>query len=81
MTVDELLAKLEAVQSRGPEKRQAQCQVHEDGEDLIDFAVSNVWLDWYHQEGLTPRCSDQFQRGLACGEVCREHELLERAAS
>ena len=56
MIVDQLLAKLEAVRSRGPEKRQAQCQVHE---DMIDFAVSNIWLDWYHGQGLTPRCSGQ----------------------
>ena len=54
---------------------------HEDGEDMIDFQVADYWLGFYHQQGLTPRCSDQFQQGLACSEVCGEHELLERAAS
>jgi len=26
-------------------------------EDLIDFPVSDDWLDWYHRQGLTPRSS------------------------
>ena len=26
-------------------------------EDLIDFPVSDLWLDHYHEQGLTPRTS------------------------
>ena len=54
---------------------------HEDGEDMIDFPVSDTWLDFYHEQGLTPRCSDQIQPQPASSEVRWEHELLERAAS
>ena len=24
-------------------------------QDLIDFPVSDDWLEWYHKKGLTPR--------------------------
>ncbi len=54
---------------------------HEDGEDMIDFQVADCWLDFYHQQGLTPRSSGQRQPQPASSEVGWEHELLERAAS
>lgn len=28
-------------------------------EDLIDFKCSNTWLDFYHEQGLTPRKSGE----------------------
>jgi len=29
-------------------------------EDLIDFPVSDDWLDFYHERGLTPRSSGRY---------------------
>ena len=54
---------------------------HEDGEDLIDFPVSDIWLDHYHEQGLTPRASGQRQPQPASGEVGYENELWEQVAS
>ncbi|MEC4686724.1 MAG: hypothetical protein VST64_00240 [Nitrospirota bacterium] len=54
---------------------------HEGVKDMIDFRVSNTWLDWYHQQGLTPRSSGQRRPQPASSEVGWEHELWERAAS
>ncbi len=51
---------------------------HEDGEDMIDFQVADCWLDFYHQQGLTPRSSGQRQSQPAPGEVGYENELWER---
>ncbi len=54
---------------------------HEGVKDMIDFRVSNTWLDWYHQQGLTPRCAGQRQPQPACSEVRWEHEPWEQVAS
>ena len=29
-------------------------------DDLIDFPVSDIWLDYYHRIGLTPRRSEGY---------------------
>jgi len=39
-------------------------------DDLIDFACSSDWLDFYHERGLTPRSSGRFSK--------TERMLLER---
>ena len=54
---------------------------HEGVKDMIDFRVSNTWLDWYHQQGLTPRASGQRRSQPASGEVGYENELWEHVAS
>lgn len=33
-------------------------------QDLIDFAVSDDWLDFYHRQGLTPRMSPRYFTSL-----------------
>ncbi len=54
---------------------------HEDGEDMIDFQVADCWLDFYHQQGLTPRCTGQRQPQPVSGEVGWGHEPWEQVAS
>ncbi len=49
---------------------------HEDGEDLIDFPVGDTWLDFYHEQGLTPRHSDQFQQRPESDELHWQNEPL-----
>ncbi len=53
---------------------------HEDGEDMIDFQVADCWLDFYHQQGLTPRCSGLRQPQPASSEVCWENDSFKRVA-
>ncbi len=43
-------------------------------EDLIDFPVSDLWLDHYHAQGLTPRTSGGIPPRPAPMPLRGEHE-------
>ncbi len=53
---------------------------HADGEGMIDFQVADCWLDHYHEQALTPRCSDQRQPQPASSEVRWENDSFKRVA-
>ncbi|MEM2120609.1 MAG: hypothetical protein QXR93_05975 [Archaeoglobaceae archaeon] len=45
-------------------------------DDMIDFACSSDWLDFYHERGLTPRSSGRKSREYV--ELLKRIEVLER---
>ena len=49
-------------------------------EDLIDFPVSDDWLDYYHRKGLTPRSSGRSdpEIKLMMKHIGKLYERLER---
>ncbi|MEM1692518.1 MAG: hypothetical protein QW794_00600 [Thermosphaera sp.] len=47
-------------------------------EDYIDFPCSPTWLDWYHEQGLTPRRSSRKDKELVdlYKRIARLEEIL-----
>jgi hypothetical protein len=70
---------------RTPSQGRTWCISHkrwEREDDLIDFGVSDDWLDFYHRQGLTPRRSQKYfsqsiREGIA-DDLERIRSVLER---
>ena len=49
--------------------------------DLVDFPVSDDWLDFYHRQGLTPRKSPHYYSSPEHETCSVNKEALERIVS